>query len=881
MESGWLKRWLLVGVCAASTPVGAAELPEDLLAAHWHPATADAARQHTLAALAWLETEPASIAEFEQALDALALRIAESRRRIGPIEVSLADGLFGWLVQQRQSNLAPAVAGFPNPRPARIEDLLARDAGAGRLARLEIEAAYRAPAIWSDVAERFGEQDRDLLSRHLESLVEPLTAVSAESLEHARMQASLVQRWTGSTDAAERALIRDEILRGEAARAWRRQRSLESVWFAFEGLLRLTQLGDGGRGPAAEWAAWLDALDANRVRNLREIDGELPVVVAMLRDAAGYLNAPEQADQLALDELGDVYARLALFAPDLGFYLEQPVRESVRRVLAGCSVDPLLIGPLPREVFESCARSLLELLSNGIERDEFVGQGNGPFDDEFLRRELGLVSWQRAAYLDGHLAWMLGASCQPVPWFNVLESALLSEHLVFWVTQRPVFFIGGDWLAGLDDLLSRARELERARIEWVDCLTGQGRQRRDPLVRLLARHRAALVELSNLMSQAVENFYASVTRPGADIELDGSADQVTSYRPEGLTVGPCPDADTCGARVELAVSRALVGLFPNAYLLADQIGLGRLGLCYENVRWVDRESRPARGPGSRVANYYGRLAFDLVGTFDEGARSRIVFRHRLTDGEPRHYLFAAADEDLLGRACPIDRVGGSVASRLPEDHPGLVPNRLTYFASAPTTPEAELTANWGQGAEWRDWFITGQRVEVLDAVDGEAIRTEVRAELASLVARRERELTAPLVSPARAGESDPLAAAMGDAADTSALMRRVLEIHYPRLLRQMAPVRRHLAGESGLLTRERVRVLRDTDTPAVRIPAVGLARARAFEAVWQRLDARLREQGQSAPELDYALERLESMRRRIMAPAADPASTETPVEPDG
>jgi hypothetical protein len=880
MKCGWLKRWLLAGMGAASMAVGAAELPEDLLAAHWHPATAEAARQHTLAALAWLEGDPASTAEFEQALDALALRIDESDRRIGPIEVSPADGLFGWLVQQRQANLAPAVTGFPDPEPQRIEALLVRDVGAGRIARLRVEAAYRAPAIWADVAERLGEQGRARLATHLAPLIEPLTAAAPESLEHARLQASRVQRWAGSTDEGERALIRDEIVRGEAARAWRNRRPLASVWFAFEGLLRLTQLGTDGRGPAGDWAAWFDALDANRVRNLREVDVELPVIVAMLRDAAGYLNAPEQANQLALEELGDVYARLALFAPDLGFYLEQPVRESVRRVLAGCSVDPLLIGPLPRDVFEDCARSLVELLSNGIEREEFVGQGNGPFDDEFLRRELGLVSWQRAAYLDGHLAWMLGASCQAVPWFNVLESALLSEHLVYWVTQRPVFFIGGDWLASLDGLLSRARELERARIEWVDCLTGQGRQRRDPLDRLLARHRGALVELSNLMSQAVDTFYTSVTRPGADIELDGSADQVTSYRPEALTVGPCPDADTCGARVELPVSRALVGLFPNAYLLADQIGLGRLGLCYENVRWVDREWRPARRPESRVADYFGRLAFDLVGTFDEGERNRIVFRHRLTDSERRHYLFAAADEELLGRACPIDRVGGSVASRLPEDHPGLVPNRLTYFASAPTTPEAELIANWDQGSEWRDWFVTGQRVEVLDAVDGETIRTEVRAELASLVARRERELTAPLVNPMPAGASDPLAVAMADAADTAALMRRVLEIHYPRIIRQMAPVRRHLAGESGLLTRERVRVLRDTGTPAVRMPAVGLARARAFETVWDGLDVRLREQGQRAPELDYALERLESMRRRIMAPAAEPGSTEAPVAPE-
>lgn len=851
---------------AASIPAGAQNLPEDVLALHWHPATAEAARSRTLAAAAWLERSDVD-EDWTQTMDALLLRLDRSLERAGPVRVAAMDGLLAWLVRQRQVNLQESGVGFPEPGLTGVGALLQRDHVAGQLARKRLAAAWQAPGVWRRVAERTGEGFADAAARYWAPVLELLEQEGSESPTedawlHARAQADRLRRLDAAESGGAQVRIRDAVLRAEAGEAWRTGRWLDMVWLVYEGLVRLTQLDRPAGDLAAGWSDWLQTLDAAQLRELRLIDLDLPVIVAMLGDAATYMASPEQATHSALGELADVYARLALFAPDLAFYLDQPVREDVRRAVLDCNPDPLLVGPLPREMFERCGRSLSRLLDSGLDSEELVGGAQGPFATEFLRRELGLVSWQRASYIDGHLAWLLDAQCQPPAWINVLEWSLVADHLVRWIAQRPVFFTGSTWQATLDRLTAQVRQQAQAHAEWIDCITGQGSQRRDPVMRLLARHRDALVEVDRLLVEAGQRFYESVTRAGADIDLDGPADQITAYRPETLVVGPCPEANACGARAELPASRALLGLFPNAFLLADQLGLGSLALCYDEVRWVDRRSTPTRDPASRVADFHGRLSFELVGRFDRNGMAETVFRHRLTDQQTRHYLFAADDEDILALDCPQDLIGRSIPSMLPEDHPGMVPNRLTYFASAPTTPESQLLANWDRGAEWRDWFLTGGRVEALETASDDAMRTIVQAELAALSARRERHLTAPLINPARAGDADPLALAMAQVADTAALLRRVLELHYPRIIRQYSPVRSLLMGEAGLITRDRVRYLRDSGVSARLIPRLGLERVEQLQHTWAGLPAVLREQGQRAPELDFSLSRLSSLGRQ-------------------
>jgi hypothetical protein len=675
-------------------------------------------------------------------------------------------------------------------------------------------------------------------------------------------QAERVVAWNDAETPDDKRRVLIDILRAEVATARDSSGRLTAVWSLLHALAEAAALAD----PAAAANALVEQLsefNSESGRELRLIDTDLPVVLALLEDAALALVAetPDRAGALGL--LADAYARLAFFAGDAEFYLDQPVRDGVREAMAACTVDPELVGPIPRALFEDCLQRLVAQMGPSLGRVELVGDGSGPFSSLFLQREMGLVSWQRVAYLDGHLNWLLGASCSPPDWQNPIEWSLLAQFLSRWVVQRPVFLGSPRWRDAVDAFERQAETQRNGSMLFIDCLSGLGSERLDPLLRLIERHRQALADLGVALQEAEAAFYANVTRPQADIVLDADSTQLTSYRPEGLAIGPCAGAEVCGVTAELPVSRALLGEFPNAFLLADQLQLGRLDLCYRNVRWEDRQARTVANNDPRVANYFGHLSFDLEGTFERGGQTETVFQHRLRASEPRHYLFASSAPDVLEMSCPNALAGQPVASELAEGHSGLVPNRLTYFVAQPTTAQAELLANWDQGAEWRDWFVTEGRVERVVISDGAVLAVEVDAELDRLARQRDRELSSRLLSRLNPAQSSPdaLTTAMSNVAENTALMRRVLEIHYPRVIRQDPVVRGLLAGEGGLLNRDRVRQLSDTGIVFADVVSLGESRVERLRSHWLARPVELRESGQVSPELDFAAERLAEVRR--------------------
>ncbi|AKS40802.1 hypothetical protein [Wenzhouxiangella marina] len=887
-------------LACSSSPLAAA-LSDAALAWHWQASTADRARQASLALELWLAEPETDAGQWRAGVETHRLALAAAADQVLPEQAPMADGLFAWLVHARERNLQTLDSALPTPDLDRVSELLAPDRQAGRLARMQSLIALQAPEVWNRLAARLASvavvDPASEIEAYWQTLMRPppaepveseLPGAEGEEMDEAAdpeegapataadglsvpaglpepeaealEQAGRVRRLAELEDAQEKAALRAEIIRIEAGRAWARGERLNAAWLSLEALSRITGL-EAPASEAAAMAALLESFSAEPGRNLRQTDSDLPAILALLEDAALNLAGEAAGVAAAMAELADAYARLALFAGDAAYYLDQPVREDLRAAVASCTADPLLVGPLPREVFERCLERLVELMSTQLGREELVGDGDGPYSALFLRREMGLVSWQRAAYLDGHLNWLLGSSCTAPSWENPLEWSLLAQYLASWVSQRPVFFDSPRWREAVDVF---ARQANRQRVEaeaFIDCLTGTGGQRRDPVERLLDLHERALVSLGQRVVEASGLFYAEVTRPLADIDLDGDAAQQTGYRPEALTVGPCPEAQVCGVRAALPVSRALLGQFPNAYLLADQLRMGQLSLCYDEVRWVDRQQRPAANEDPRVANYDGYLSFDLVGSFDREGVTEVVFRQRLRAAEPRHYLFASSDPAVLEMDCPDELAGQPIPSQLPTGHLGLVPDRLTYFVSQPTTAEAEILANWELGAEWRDWFVTGDRVESIESSAGTELALEVQAELSSLASRRERQLATRLLSPLNAVENDPLATAMAEVADNTGLLRRILELHYPRVIRHDEEVRALLSGESGLLTRDRLRQLRDSGVPLAQAAAIGRDRLTAFRERWRELPVPMRELGQVSPEMDFAAERLDELRR--------------------
>ncbi|TVQ35015.1 MAG: hypothetical protein EA370_09755 [Wenzhouxiangella sp.] len=860
---------LALALLWSSVPGHARAMGSDLLALHWHPETATEARRRTLALGLWLDSGEVDPAQWRSAVDTRMLALERAAARVPPDWAPPSDGILGWLVHARERHQAHERPALASRNLARASGLLGDDHQAGRLARLHWLAAIEAEAIWQDLADRLAalpepeDEDESLevpaINDFWLPLREGLDPSDGEALlVHARAQADRVRRLAEVADD-------DGAYQQRLARLWLAEarlmrdlgRELAAVWLYFDGLVRLAA-ADESVPLAAEYQDDLVEWTDTGLGQLRRLDIDLPVVLAQMQDAAGYLAVVGPDRTAAVAELSDAYARLVLFASDIGFYLDQPVREDVRQVIADCNPDPALVGPVPREVFDICLQRLTTMMVSEIDHEELVG-GSGPFAPEFLRRETGLVSWQRAAYLDGHLDWRLQSGCGVPQWLNALEWSILAQYLAHWVPQRPIFFDTTRWRDATEAIVDVLDDSLESRSSWIDCLTGMGGQRRDPILRLLDHLERAHGVLATVLQEAQDQFHADVTRPGADLDLDRPADQVTAYRPEGLLVRPCPELETCGARAELPVSRALLSRFPNAYLLADQLAMGSLQLCYGNVGWVQRETRPARAGDERVVNYHGHLSFELIGSFVRDDEADVIFRQRLVASEGRHYLFAAADPALLDLSCPHGLAGDPIASELPPGRPPLVPNRLTYFVSLPTTAEAQLIANWDRGAEWRDWFLTGDRVEVLEQQEGIELALTVEAELSSLASRRERQLAGRLLNPILPSATDPVSLAMAEIVEYGALLRRLLELHYPRVLRHDDEVRSLVNGEAGMINRDRIRHLRDAGQPMLQVPGIGRERLERLRQAWLDLPTDLRESGQVSPELDHGRELLDEL----------------------
>lgn len=848
----------------AATPAQESEsrpAPLEIRALHFYPPGSAQARRLTLAmALAGrrspndpgaAETWLAEVVAERRRLEDLAKlspvgeaggvdgRFADLVRAIEvmePVRVPDMDGraMLDWLMRPRQAGLDAAVA-------ARWQ------AGA----HLRLDAVWRAGITETGDAEVLLELWQPLLA---DAALWPDRAGSGAPAETGppdlRGQAlDLARRAEAVAVAAgdERGRARLELAMARTETAFARERVLDGLWHAFDAIL--AGIGQPRAVIDANLPERLNNLTLEYRDDLLAVDPVLVGVLAQLADAAAELAAEGGADAVAVS-LADAYAQLALFITDIGFYLDQPVRQDIRVTIADCREALRQETPVVRSRFESCLESLLSLTGETVRGSELTGEAGGPFAAEYLRRETGLVAAQRMDYLLGYVDWELGGGCAAPGWFNVLEWSLGAAVVEWWADHRRAFFTAPRWQEALSTARRGGEEFARDLVMHLDCLTGQGAQRRDPVERLLDTLADEIDNLSGHLETARADYRQQVLAPGSDIRLDGNPELSTRYRPENLAVESCDPERTCGMTVRLPVSRALLGLFPGSYLAADQTGMGRLELCYDRVEWVDRVARPARPRDPSVADYHGRLAFELVGRFrpDSGPAGE-VFRKRLVSESTSHYLFAAAGDELLARPCPRDVVGKPVESRLPEGEFHLVPDRLTYYAASPTTPSKVVLANWDQGAEWRDRFVTGRGIEVLADDDGQGIAPAVTARIRELGAGLQRELAGRMLRPPLMNDTDPLTLSMTRIAGLKDLLRRLLELAYPGLLRHGDGYRAAFTGDTALPDRDLVRRMRAEQQPMAGLPDRAHDRIGAFRHLWRRLPEIYRESGQVPPEL--------------------------------
>ncbi len=828
----------MIAVCLVATgSLALAQSPslQDVTALHWLPETAASARAHSVAAaivLSHSATDPQSFGDRWQ-VERARLDGVITQPQLGS---HASDGRWGYWVSLTQASDGSEI--FDQPSPGRMSWTDVSGDIALNWPLWQAVVARQVPLIWGQ---------RDDLDPYFGALLEAFTQASEADRAHARAQARRVERMHNARSETTRQTIEGSLLLAEAQFQWDRGEHLNSAWLVLEGLMWVADRSD--QQNARFYAAWLASLPESAIRALRSTDINFPVIMALLIDSANHLSASPPERNAAQQKLASAYARLALFVSNPASYLDQPVRDQMRGLQADCGpgVD------LTQQALLDCLARISETLMNDLASEELVG-ATGPLSMEFLARELDLVSWQRARYLDSYINWSLGGQCPAPTWVNALEWNL-GSHWLLDLANRDVVDSAVAQKALWPPLLAQASDLSQANRQWLDCVTGMGGERQDLISRLLAIQVDELDRLEGHIEQASERFYSDVTRPGADINLDQPVSTPTTYRNQALRVGPCDASRACGSRVELPADEALLALVPDGYWLAEQLRLGEVSFCYDEVRWVDRMQAPARHNDSGVANYTGRLSFDFKAHFQPvESEQALILSRRLVSGERKDYFFGPADAENLAIDCPHGMEGQPIRSELSTNASDLVPDRLTYFTSVPTAASAYLLSQW---PKWRARLADVStdedpltELEVTHTPDDAVILIEAERARLALIDRRERALATRLAN-LEAAADDALAQSMEEVSIISRLLRRVMELHYSPIIRQDDGIRAGLAGDSGLLTREDIRISRDRGVPMAKIAAVGKERVRAFEGHWLQWPVAVREQGLWMPEFHW------------------------------
>jgi hypothetical protein len=604
-----------------------------------------------------------------------------------------------------------------------------------------------------------------------------------------------------------------------------------------------------------------------------EVDSRINASLAAVFDVMQYLQAAgsDPARLAALrQELADAVAQLVLLVPDMNYYFEQPVRERIAEEINICisiaaSRDADGQPTLSRRQYDGCLASLVRMANEQASRSELAGDLRGPFGTEQLRREMMLTPWQRINYTLGYLhnRHPIGCERPAAPLANPLEWASLATVIVWFAQQAPVYLATPENEARLSSIRQRGMDLLSTWFQQVDCISGAGTGLNDPVARGLADYRLALEDLVAGLREAELEFRAAHLKPGSDVMLHGDAAQRTAFRSEDVQIGPCDSARICEMSGKLEATRALIGLFPDPYLIADQIGLGQIEICYDNVQWVDRRSQPVRADDPHVADYFGRLSFDLVGRYREQGEVMDVFGFEFVSPAEYRYLFAAASDEVLGDGCPIEWVGTRILTRLGEDGPvRIVPDRLTYLAAARSLPSQVIGSNWSRKEQWRDSFVTGLGVTPHAYEADSGITGRVDQHLQTLYQAEQTTLYNALLRPGpHNGRIEPgsLYERLEELTARKALLRSFMVLFYPQSMLDSSDIRGGLEGRGSLLDRAVLRSFREANVSVSSINERGLARLDRLQAVWSRQPEEVRRSGSSALSLAHAMTRLNAL----------------------
>lgn len=401
------------------------------------------------------------------------------------------------------------------------------------------------------------------------------------------------------------------------------------------------------------------------------------------------------------DESGNDLNGMGLFntyqlvEPKFEKYMATPFRQKIRKELEVCLNISEEFAPYPQQPidikqFNGCIDDITHAAITEAKSRELSGSLTKVDTKQALDRTLQLPPWQTINILKARVAknGCLDESHQSI---NPLEWTIATESVLWFIDRWPAYFAKYPNHNKIQQMIGVGENLQNT----LDCLD---QSKEDLLAIELNRIDKTWQNVKTQIKQVVDEFNEQNLTLGSDLDLLDSAEKISKYRVEDATIQACDVQQSCGIHAPLNSSRALFGLFPNHLLVADQLKLGKLKLCYDNVGWENRRSASTHLDNPSVANYFGQFSFSIKGYYDE----ELVFERKLTSKEEYYYLFAENSEEVLSTYCPLSIVGNKISTTLAEGTYGLVPNRLTFLTASRTSESNILTSNWSAGEEWQD-----------------------------------------------------------------------------------------------------------------------------------------------------------------------------------
>lgn len=401
-------------------------------------------------------------------------------------------------------------------------------------------------------------------------------------------------------------------------------------------------------------------------------------------------------------ELATIYQMLE---PQLEKYMASPFRQKIRKSLEVClnisdEFLPYPQEPIDKNQFEGCIKDMVIWASQEASSRELAGSLTKVNSQTAIDRALQLPSWQTINII---LANASDASClddsQHLP--NPFEWSIATESLLWFADRWPAYMNNYPQNLQISKIIQQGVRL----IDNIECLE---KSKKDTLN---SNYNHILQAWQNVKSQikkvAIE-FNENNLATGSSLDLLDTSEKPNNYSVAELKINACDVQTSCGVHIELESTKALFAMFPNHLLVANQLKLGTLKLCYDNVGWENRRAASTGLDNNNVTNYHGNFSFTLKGSYND----ELVFSRKLIDKNEYKYLFGANTPEVLNTACPLKIVGQKISTTLERGTYGLVPNRLTFLTASRADETRILEGNWASGDEWNN-LITGDDIQII------------------------------------------------------------------------------------------------------------------------------------------------------------------------